>query len=185
MGIPMTRKNSKPVGVESPTAPPGDTVSRRRFFNILWGALGLAAMAELVWMAMSFMRPSGQATAGAKPDAVIEAGPVESFPAGSVTAFQRGRFYLVRLDSGGFLALSCQCTHLGCTVPWVEAEKRFLCPCHASSFDITGNVVSAPAPRALDLFATSIENRIVRVDTARRIKRDGFDAGQVTFAPKG
>ncbi len=90
----------------------------------------------------------------------------------------------MRLGDGGFLALSCKCTHLGCTVPWVEKEKRFLCPCHASAFDITGNVISAPAPRALDIFTVSIENNIVKVDTGRRIKRSGFDSKQVVYPTK-
>ena len=61
----------------------------------------------------------------------------------------------MRLDDGGLLALSCKCTHLGCTVPWVEKEKKFLCPCHASAFDITGNVINSPAARALDTFPVS------------------------------
>ena len=42
----------------------------------------------------------------------------------------------VCLEDGGFLALHRQCTHLGCTVPWVPARQAFVCPCHASAFDI-------------------------------------------------
>jgi len=182
----MNPKKPKPtaVRIETPT-PSGGGVSRRSFFNFLWGALGLAALAELVWVAFSFLSP-GKRSAGDQPaNAVVSAGAVESFPPGTVEAFQRGQFYLVRLDGGGFLALSCKCTHLGCTVPWVAKEKKFLCPCHASSFDITGNVTAAPAPRALDVFPITIENNIVKVDTSRRIKRSGFEAKQVTYPPKG
>ncbi len=108
-------------------------------------------------------------------------GPVEGFKKTSVTAFARGHFYLCRLADGGFLALSRQCTHLGCTVPWDDEKKKFICPCHASAFDITGNVLSAPATRALDLFAVDIENNVVRVDTGRRIKRGGFRPEQVVY----
>ena len=68
------------------------------------------------------------------------------------------------INAGGFLALARRCTHLGCTVPWVEDEDRFVCPCHASAFDITGDVLSPPAPRPLDIFAVRIENDIVKVD---------------------
>ena len=164
--------------------PPGAGISRRSLFGFLWGALGLAAIAELVWVAVSFLRPLRLPAVDARKDAVIPAGAVESFAAGSVTAFQRGQFYLVRLDDGGFLAVSCKCTHLGCTVPWVEKEKRFLCPCHASAFDVTGNVISAPASRALDLFPITIENTVVKVDTSRRIKRSGFEPGQLVHPGK-
>jgi cytochrome b6-f complex iron-sulfur subunit len=176
----MKHQRPKAVSAEIELPASADAgISRRRFFGVLWGALGLAAIAELVWVAASFLRPATPPAADARKDAVIPAGAVESFAAGSVTAFQRGQFYLVRLDSGGFLAVSCTCTHLGCTVPWVEKEKKFLCPCHASAFDVTGSVISAPAPRALDLFPVSIENAVVKVDTSRRIKRNGFEPGQV------
>jgi len=175
------KRTSRPKEAVPPA--PG-TISRRRFFSYVWSVLGLAALAELVWLAVSFLRPSRAELGGAQAAAVVAAGAVESFAAGSVTAFQQGQFYLVRLDNGGFLALSCRCTHLGCTVPWVAKEKKFICPCHASVFDITGNVIAAPAPRALDLLPLAVVNNVVQVDTAKRIKRSGFEAGQVTFAPK-
>ena len=98
------------------------------------------------------------------------------FAPGSVTAFPAGKFYLVRLADGGFLALHRQCTHLGCSVPWDEASGRFACPCHASVFDLRGDVLAPPAPRPLDLFAVRIENGIVKVDTRRRSGARRFDA---------
>jgi cytochrome b6-f complex iron-sulfur subunit len=158
-------------------------VSRRSFLNVLWAALGLAALAEFLWLAFSFVwpaKPGGESQG----NTVVPAGSLASFEPGTVTAFQKGEFYLVRLDDGGLLALSCKCTHLGCTVPWVEKEKKFLCPCHASAFDSTGNVISAPAPRALDIFPVSIENNIVKVETGKRTKRSGFESKQVVYPKK-
>ncbi len=159
-------------------------VSRRDFLNVLWAALGLAALAEFVGMAVSFLRPAKPGNAESQANTEIPAGSVASFAPGTATAFQRGEFYLVRLDDGGILALSCKCTHLGCTVPWLEKEKKFLCPCHASAFDLTGNVINSPASRPLDMFPVAIENNIIKVDTSRRIKRSGFDPKQVVHPPK-
>ncbi len=159
-------------------------VSRRSFMSTLWVAMGFAVLAEFFWLAFSFLRPTRSGSAESQANTVIHAGVVASFEPGTVTAFQRGEFYLVRLDDGGFLALSCKCTHLGCTLPWVEKEKKFLCPCHASAFDITGNVVNSPATRSLDIFPVAIENNIVRVETRRRIKRSCFDPKQVVYPPK-
>jgi len=159
-------------------------VSRRGFLNVLWTTLGLAALAEFLWLAFSFLwpaKPDGESQA----NTVVAAGSLASFEPGTVTAFQRGEFYLVRLDDGGLLALSCKCTHLGCTVPWVEKEKKFLCPCHASAFDITGNVINSPAARALDTFPVAIENNIVKVDTGKRNKRSGFEPKQAIYPQKG
>jgi cytochrome b6-f complex iron-sulfur subunit len=179
-------KPSKAAGPER--KPPGEApaeVSRRSFLNILWAALGLTALGESLWLAFSFLRPAKRGGAETTANTVLHAGAVASFAPGTATAFQRGEFYLVRLDDGGILALSCKCTHLGCTVPWVEKEKRFLCPCHASAFDITGSVIHSPANRALDMFPVTIENNMVRVDTGKRIKRSGFEPGQVVKTPKG
>ncbi|MBI5578888.1 MAG: Rieske (2Fe-2S) protein [Deltaproteobacteria bacterium] len=171
----------KPKGKEPHQTPA--QVSRRCFLNILWTALGLGALAEFLWLAFSFLRPA-EPGGESQANAIVPVGPLASFEPGTVTAFQKGEFYLVRLDDGGLIALSCRCTHLGCTVPWVEKEKKFLCPCHASAFDITGNVINSPAARALDTFPLSIENNIVKVDTGRRIKRSGFNPEQLVYPPK-
>ncbi len=155
--------------------------SRRSFLGRLWLLLGGVALVEAVWIVTDFLAPRRRATGG-DDTAVIVAGPVERFEPGSVTAFPAGRFYLARLDGGGFLALNRECTHLGCTVPWVGEEGRFVCPCHASSFDIRGEVLSPPAPRPLDLFAVRIENDIVKVDISRPIRRQSFSKNQVVWS---
>jgi cytochrome b6-f complex iron-sulfur subunit len=156
------------------TSPP-----RRRFLRGLWLGLIVLAAAELGWVLVSFLRPRRRRAAAAEAETIVVAGPAERFQPGSVTAFPQGRFYLVRLEDGGFLALHRRCTHLGCTVPWVEEEKRFACPCHASVFDMRGEVLSPPAPRALDLFAVRIENGIVKVDTSDPLERRSFEPSQV------
>jgi Rieske Fe-S protein len=167
-------KQPEPGGIAAPTEP---TRSRRRFLLTIWVGLGGVAFVEYLWVLVSFLRPGKSRTLA--DDAIVVAGPVEQFKAGSVTAFQAGRFYLARLDDGGFLALYRECTHLGCIVPWMDAEQRFVCPCHGSAFDIRGEVLSPPAPRALDRYAVSIDNGIVKVDTSRTISRRSFGATRV------
>lgn len=155
--------------------------SRRSFLNKLWIGLGLIALAEFVAVAVAFLRPGKSKVVPDGNDTITVGGPVDKFGRNSVTAFVRGRFYLVRLEDGGFLALSSKCTHLGCSLPWVEKQNKFVCPCHASAFDIAGNVISAPAPRALDTFKVFIENNVVKVDTALPVKRGEFSKEQVTY----
>jgi len=158
--------------------------SRRSFLNKLWLGLGILALVELVGVILVYLRTLKTRTEFGETDAIIEAGPIERFPVNSVTAFIRGKFYLCRLEDGGFLAVSRKCTHLGCTVPWVDKEKKFSCPCHASAFDIRGEVISPPAPRALDIYRLTVENNIVKVDTGRQIKRSRFHPDQVVYAKK-
>ncbi len=161
-----------------------EKVSRRAFLNKLWLVLGTVAFAELLAIVIAFFRPRKPGMATKDLDAIIVAGSADNFEPGTVTAFVRGKFYLARLEDGGFLAMSRSCTHLSCTVPWVSEENKFICPCHSSAFDIAGRVVSPPAPRALDLLGIKIENSVVKVDTSKLRKRSEFSADQVTYAKK-
>ncbi len=158
-----------------------ETLSRRSFLTRLWGILGAVAFAELIVMVIAFFSLRKPGVAGADQDAIIVAGAVDSFEPGTVSAFVRGKFYLARLEDGGFLAMSRSCTHLSCTVPWVSGENRFICPCHSSEFDIRGEVINPPAPRALDLYPIVIENNVLKVDTSKLRKRSEFAADQVTY----
>jgi cytochrome b6-f complex iron-sulfur subunit len=156
--------------------------TRRSFLRTLWIGLGVVAVAESVGLAVAFLRPWKPKLAAGSFGGVIVAGSMDQFEPGSVTAFRRGQFYLVRLEDGGFLALSRKCTHLGCTVNWRDDQQQFICPCHASVFDSTGSVLTAPAPRPLDLFEIRIENRIIKVDTEKPLRRNMSDESQIARA---
>ena len=166
---------------EQKTAREAPVEPRRSFLRRIWQLLGFVILAETVWLAVSFLKPRREQAGGKEEARELVAGRVDDFAPRSVTAFPRGRFYLARLADGGFLALSRTCTHLGCTVPWVEEERKFVCPCHASSFDIRGEVVSPPAPRALDTYAVRIEGDVVKVDIGEAVPRKWFEAGQVVY----
>lgn len=155
---------------------------RRGFLNMLWWVLGGVAIAEVAGLVIAFLKPRKPAARPEGFGGLITCGPVDDFSAGTVTAFQRGHFYLSRLEDGRFLALSRKCTHLGCTVIWDAGKNRFECPCHASAFNLMGDVITKPAPRALDYYAVSIENSIVMVDTGKKVKRKRFSTEQATAA---
>lgn len=42
--------------------------------------------------------------------------------------------------------LNAVCTHLGCVVPWNNAENKFMCPCHGSQYNAEGKKIRGPAP---------------------------------------
>jgi Rieske Fe-S protein len=117
----------------------------------------------------------------AKTESIITAGAIEQFAPETVTAIPSGQFYLACLADGSFLALSRTCTHLGCSVPWVEEKNLFVCPCHGSTFNFFGEVLTSPAPRPLDTFPVRIENGIVKVDISAPRKRERFDPSQATL----
>jgi cytochrome b6-f complex iron-sulfur subunit len=158
--------------------------TRRNFLTWLWIGLGILALIEFAGVVIAYLRPGKRQKKTAESVTIIEAGRLDSFVRSSVTAFVRGKFYLCRMEDGGFLAVSRKCTHLGCTVPWLDKEKKFACPCHGSVFDIRGEVINPPATRALDIYHLFIENQVVKVDTSKQIKRSGFRADQVVYPKK-
>ena len=166
----MVKRQPEPTTEAEPT--------RRDFLKLAWAGLGLVALAETGAMAVAFSLPR---IAAGEFGSIVTAGPVDDFPPNSVTPFSQARFYLSRLEDGGFLALYRKCTHLGCSVPWEQPDNQFMCPCHASAFDAKGDVLNPPAPRALDLFPVIIEDGLVKVDTGTIIQRDRFDPSQTVY----
>ena len=80
--------------------------SRRVFLKKIWAGLGILASVEFVAVIFGFLF-SGKGDKNVyTPKQLIEAGPVNSFQPNSVTPFRGGRFYLTRLEDGGFIALS-------------------------------------------------------------------------------
>jgi cytochrome b6-f complex iron-sulfur subunit len=153
-------------------------VTRRETLRRVWRVLGFVALAEVGALVGIYLWPRKPKPREGAYGGVVTAGPAGNFEPGTVTAFAKGQFYLIRLRDGAFLALSRKCTHLGCTVPWSEVDRKFACPCHASSFSETGEVLSAPAPRPLDLYRVFFEDGVVKVDTSVAITRDRFEPSQ-------
>lgn len=155
-------------------------VSRRDFLNIVWGAAGAIAVTELGLTGLRFLSPR---TVEGQFGGQFNLGSPDQYPPGSVTPVEAGRFYLVRLEDGGLLAIYRRCTHLGCAVPYDQATGQFVCPCHGSAFTADGDVLNAPAPRPLDLFALSInQDGEILVDTGKAIERDHTDPAEVVYA---
>jgi len=155
------------------------TLPRRSFLKLGFTVLGTAAALEIGGASLLYLRPDNFS---AKFGRVINAGSVDSFAPGSTTEFPEGRFYLIRSQDGGFLAVHNRCPHLGCTVSWQAERQTFHCPCHASSFDGYGDLTNPPVPRPLDTFPVSIEDNTVMVDTAQLQQRDEFSTDQLTYA---
>lgn len=165
---------------KSPRETSAKSSSRRQFFNKIWLLLGLAAMAEFIYLAVSVLNSRKTSRRQTQEKTIITAGPIEQFGPATVTAVVQGQFYLARRADGSVLALSRTCTHLGCSVPWDEEKKQFICPCHGSTFDLNGDVLSPPAPRPLDYYPVRIENGIVKVDISTPQQRARFEPAQAT-----
>jgi cytochrome b6-f complex iron-sulfur subunit len=153
-------------------------LTRRDFLKLTWAFFGGLAAVETVGIFIAYLQPR---LADGEFGSIISAGPVDNFPLNSVTHITNGRFYIVRLGDGGFLAIYHRCTHLGCTVPWDATQQKFICPCHSSAFDMQGTVKNPPATRPLDLFTVTILDGIVQVNTSEPIQRQTYETAQVVY----
>lgn len=134
---------------------PGMPSSRRSFLIAGLGSIGAALAAAIGWPLWRFLAPS------AGPGKLERVSIARSqVPPGSAHFFQfRGKpAVILQPTAGQFTALSAVCTHLGCIVQWKEAQKEFLCPCHAGRFAPDGRVLGGPPPRPLEQLTVAVAN---------------------------
>jgi cytochrome b6-f complex iron-sulfur subunit len=149
-------------------------ITRRNFFK---GLIISLVSFELIYVILGL---SKNKTAGKKNASLFFAGKISSFQNNQIYPFSTQRFYLSKFKDGGLLAISTKCTHLGCMVQ--ANSNGFVCPCHASSFNKYGEVLSPPVTRPLDIFPIEINNEQIMIDINSPIKRKIFDKSQLTYS---
>jgi cytochrome b6-f complex iron-sulfur subunit len=129
-------------------------MKRRRFLKIAIAFLGSVTLLSFVYSLVKFL--------SALPARIAEANKLtirkSAIPSGEAKnfVFRNAPAVIINRPEKGFIALSRTCTHLGCLVEYHHLKQRMVCPCHAGSFDLEGNVMSGPPPKSL----TSIPFRI-------------------------
>ena len=173
----------------------GSGISRRALLRQSLGAgIGLWLL-EITAGTIGFLWPNlsggfgGKVTVGditaaeANPAATGAGG---SFKDGAPAYFQSAQAFVVLLDpnvgyaAGGDPAgdgaatnvrtLYQRCTHLGCKPNFCIKSFWFECPCHGSRYDRLGIKVKelGPAPRSLDRFASSVDDKgVLTIDTSK------------------
>lgn len=156
----------------------------RRDFMLSWagvawgtfavaGGLGTAAMLRYMIPNVLF-----------EPSQVFKAGHIEDYawdiPDARYKESQKAWIVKLRKDWNGrphLVALDTTCTHLGCTPNVLSMEAKIKCPCHGSGFRFTGMNFEGPAPRPLERYAVSIDERDgqIVVDKTRKFQ---FEKGR-------
>ena len=149
---------------------------RRSFLGALFALSTAAVTALLAAPLLRFvtypMRKSATTTAWS------DLGPVQNFAsitvptAKTITLERRDAWqsttaqtavYVLPAKDGQFRILSPICPHLGCSIRWVDAEGKFVCPCHSGSFTATGERIAGPPPRSMDSLESKVEGGVLKV----------------------
>ena len=144
-------KNEGPVEASS---------SRRGFLGRAWLLLGGVVLAEAVWIVSDFFKPRRRRVADDGADSVIVAGPVDRFEPGVGDSFPQRTVFIWR---GSPTAVSSPSTANAPTSaarsPGSMTRDRFVCPCHASAYDITRQRIEPARARGRWIcFPVRIEN---------------------------
>lgn len=129
-----------------------DTVVERRTFLDAVLAFGFVstALAVLYPVARYLVPPA----TGEPATASAVAGKAGALQPNSGVLFRFGSKpgLLVRTPDNELRAFNAVCTHLDCTVQYKSDTSQIWCACHNGIYDLAGNVVSGPPPRALERF---------------------------------
>jgi len=76
------------------------------------------------------------------------------------------------VDDVPFVAISTRCMHLGCPVRFVDAAKRFICPCHGGVYDFVGMVTGGPPVPPLGRFYVRLRDGQLEVGPRYSVNSD-------------
>jgi Rieske Fe-S protein len=164
-----------------PGAFEGETITRRRFMNVVTNGAGAVTAAAFTLPALGFAigpifsrEPFNWQTIGPATDFTADTYQTRTVEivqgigeAGDSTAYVRKRNPAIDTEPADkynqFIALSSRCMHLGCPVRFVAAAERFICPCHGGVYDFRGMVAGGPPVRPLDRFYTRVVGNYVQI----------------------
>ena len=180
--VAVAPKPAPPKPAAKPAAAKPAGPSRRIFiittffgswFAIAWTTF-TASMIAMLLGTVRFLFPNVLS----EPPSVYKAGGVSDYEDGKVDdKFKEFGFWVIRAKDDRnrdiIYALSTVCTHLGCNPNWLDADKKFKCPCHGSGFRITGVNFEGPAPRPLERHAIrKTDDGGIVVDKSRKFQKE-------------
>jgi cytochrome b6-f complex iron-sulfur subunit len=75
---------------------------------------------------------------------------------------QAGLFLISRASDSTFTAIEGACTHEGCAINGATSTE-YVCPCHGSRYNRTGQVLAGPARSSLRQYATTFANDVLTI----------------------
>jgi cytochrome b6-f complex iron-sulfur subunit len=95
-------------------------------------------------------------------DTSVSGGEALASAGGWLIASEYG-FLAINIDGARVRAFSDVCTHASCRNAWQFSNSTFICTCHNSVFNSSGEVVSGPADSPLPEYSASKNGDIIRI----------------------
>lgn len=73
-----------------------------------------------------------------------------------------GVFLIARTSASTFSAIDAVCTHEGCTITGADGAT-YVCPCHGSRYNRSGQVLAGPARASLRQYAATFTDGVVTI----------------------
>jgi cytochrome b6-f complex iron-sulfur subunit len=149
------------------------SVSRRQFCA---GACQVASCAALATLAAacgdgSPTSPNGPASmlpvlsgrfANARVQVTAAGSALDNVGAAALVESTAGVFLVERTGTTTFSALDAVCTHEGCTINGADGST-YVCPCHGSRYNRSGQVLEGPARASLRRYTTTFADGVVSI----------------------
>ncbi len=93
---------------------------------------------------------------------VTATGSVTDVGSAALVESTAGKFLISRTAANTFSAIDAICTHEGCTITGATTTE-FVCPCHGSRYNRSGQVIGGPAKASLRQYATTFADGVVTI----------------------
>lgn len=136
-------------------------MTRRTFFDRIFAAIFAGTGLAFVGSALAYLYPNKNFISGTRQFSNLAGQPIleKEIAEGQLkNGVALGSPAIVYRQNGELIALSAVCTHLGCTVSYLEDEQIFRCPCHGGEYDLDGSVLDGPPPRPLPRLNVKIKD---------------------------
>jgi menaquinol-cytochrome c reductase iron-sulfur subunit len=151
----------------------GEKVSRRQFFE--WGIYVIAGFFSILlgvplvgyFLSVIFRPGVEQWVPVTTLDRIDVLTPTEyavAFERRDVLrSYEEMRGVFVIRKGNDILAFTNVCTHMHCSVRWLDYRQQIVCPCHGGVYDRWGQLAGGPPPNSLPLYATKVEGNVLYV----------------------
>lgn len=128
--------------------------TRRDFVRIFLGGGFIAFLASVVYPIFRYLLPPAGTEESVTSVVAAKVGELQA-NSGKIFRFGDKPGILILAEDGTYKAFSAVCTHLNCTVQYSPEAKGIMCACHNGHYDLNGQVISGPPPKALEHYKVS------------------------------